>query len=344
MLFTQRHPATPSLRSLAMTGGAVGLALAFGSSALAQTATPTAQNSNVRTLPVAQDQDEDATEVDDIVVTGTSIRGIRPVGSATVPLTREDIQQTGLTSTADVVRTLPQLQNLGQDETRTSGSQDAGTNSGRGTALNLRGLGANATLMLVDGRRIAPSGTTSGFGDPNQIPIAAVERIEVVTDGASAIYGTDAVGGVVNFIVRKNYNGAEVTGRYSTTDGYDQWGAAAVVGRSWDWGNFVVAYDHDDRRAMLRGSSPYLRQDLRPFGGNDGRINGATVTPRVPIIVTQSGGVIRYFSVPDTYTGGTLTAAGLIPGADVVDFSGLHRLPAASREGFADRFRQSYAQ
>lgn len=311
----KRRPASPSLRVVAMGGAAMAIALAGGGGAFAQT---TALQADAD-LPTSQATEQEAAQVDDIVVTGTSIRGIRPVGSATVPLSREDIQETGLTSTADVVRTLPQLQNLGQDETRTGGSQDAGTNSGRGTSLNLRGLGANATLMLVDGRRIAPSGTTSGFGDPNQIPIAAVERIEVVTDGASAIYGTDAVGGVVNFIIRKNFDGAEITSRYSTTDGYDQWGAAAVVGKTWDWGNLVLAYDHDDRRAMLRGDSPFLRQDLRPFGGNDGRINGATVAARVPVIVTQGGGQIRYFSVPDTYAGGALTAAGLNPGADVVD-------------------------
>lgn len=318
MRYQPRLTAGLNLRAIACGGTALSLIFAWSGAALAQTRTPAAP------LPAAQaanadEQEEAASDVDDIVVTGTSIRGIRPVGSATVPLSREDIQATGLTSTADVVRTLPQLQNIGQDETRTGGAQDAGTNSGRGTALNLRGLGANATLMLVDGRRIAPSGTTSGFGDPNQIPIAAVERIEVVTDGASAIYGTDAVGGVVNFIIRKNYNGAEVTGRYSTTDGYDQWGAAAVVGKSWDWGNFVLAYDHDDRRAMLRGSTPFLRQDLRPFGGNDGRINGTTVSARVPVIVTTGGGVTRYFSVPDSYAGGPLTASQLITGADVVD-------------------------
>jgi len=112
MRITHRHPAYPSLRALAMTGAAVGLALAFGSSAVAQTAPLPAPSPDISTLPVAQDPDEEATDLDDVVVTGTSIRGIRPVGSATVPLTREDIQQTGLTSTADVVRTLPQLQNL----------------------------------------------------------------------------------------------------------------------------------------------------------------------------------------------------------------------------------------
>ncbi|MDY6922338.1 MAG: TonB-dependent receptor [Pseudomonadota bacterium] len=311
----KRHPASPSLRAVAMGGAAMAIALAWGGSALAQTTPP----QSVPASPAVQEPEDEAASVDDIVVTGTSIRGIRPVGSATVPLSREDIQATGLTSTADVVRTLPQLQNIGIDETRNAGSQDAATNSGRGTALNLRGLGANATLMLVDGRRIAPSGTVSAFGDPNQIPIAAIERIEVVTDGASAIYGTDAVGGVVNFIVRKNFDGAEITGRYSTTDGYDQAGLSAVLGKTWSNGNLVIAYDHDDREAMLRGTSPYLRQDLTRFGGNDGRINGATVSARVPVVVTQGGGVIRYFSAPDNRTNAPLTAADMIPGADVVD-------------------------
>lgn len=140
----QRRQANPSLRALALGGAATALVLTFAASAYAQAA-PASSADDVITLPQAEEETQEATQVDDIVVTGTSIRGIKPVGSATVPLTREDIQQTGLTSTADVVRTLPQLQNLGIDETRNSGSQDAGTNHSRGTALNLRGLGANAT-------------------------------------------------------------------------------------------------------------------------------------------------------------------------------------------------------
>lgn len=301
-------------RSIGMASTAMTLVLAFAGQAAAQVV----QTQADAEAPVQAAQD-DVASVGDIVVTGTSIRGIKPVGSATVPLTREEIKNTGLTSTADVVRTLPQLQNIGIDESRTSGSQDASTNRGRGTALNLRGLGSNATLLLVDGRRIAPSGTVSAFGDPNQIPIAALERIEVVTDGASAVYGTDAVGGVVNFILRKNFDGAEVTGRYSTTDGYDQYGVSAVVGKTWSRGNFVLAYDHEDRSAMLRSASPFLSQDLRQFGGNDYRIDGTNVSAAVPVIVAQNGSVLQYYSVARDRPDGDLTAADLIPGADVVD-------------------------
>src|SRR5258706_7780785 len=122
----------------------------------------------------------------EVVVTGTQIRGTGPVGSATAALDTEAIKATGLTNTVDIIRTLPQIQNIGADETRTSGRDGAADNSGRGSAINLRGLGNNATLLLVDGHRIASNGTASAFGDPNQIPAAALERIEVVTDGASA--------------------------------------------------------------------------------------------------------------------------------------------------------------
>src|SRR5688500_18615650 len=101
MRFIQRRQATLSLRALALGGAATALVLAFAGAASAQSAPAT----GVSTLPQTKEEEpQDASQVEDIVGTGTSIRGIRPVGSATVPLTREDIQQTGLTSTADVVR------------------------------------------------------------------------------------------------------------------------------------------------------------------------------------------------------------------------------------------------
>jgi iron complex outermembrane receptor protein len=90
----------------------------------------------------------------------------------------------------------------------TSGAQ-RGTNGL--SAANLRGQGAAATLVLLNGRRVAAHGLTGGAVDVNQIPFAAIERVEVLKDGASAIYGTDAVGGVINFITRKDYQGLDVS-------------------------------------------------------------------------------------------------------------------------------------
>src|SRR3569833_1851668 len=98
---------------------------------------------------------------------------------------------------------------LGADERRLGGAQDVVVITTRGSGINLRGIGNEATLLLINGRRLAPAGVIKSLYDPNVIPASAVERLEVVVDGASAIYGSDAVAGVVNIITRKDFAGAE---------------------------------------------------------------------------------------------------------------------------------------
>lgn len=260
-----------------------------------------AQQGSDITPPAAQEP----ASVPDIVVTGTSIRGVAPTGSATVSMSADDIQATGLSSPVDVIRTLPQIQNIGADETRTSGRDGAADNSGRGSAINLRGLGNNATLLLIDGRRIAPNGTASAFGDPNQIPDIALERVEVVTDGASAVYGSDAVAGVVNLILRKHYDGVLTSGRYISNGDYRTWQAGLLAGTQWEGGGIVVAYQYQDRTNMLQRVSPYLRRDQRALGGNDQRLSGTTTSPG-PFsgnIITGSGAGARIFGIPDIASG-----------------------------------------
>ena len=265
-----------------------------------------------------------------VVVTGTSIRGLAPVGSATVSIGLKDIQATGKTSSVDIIRAMPQIQNIGADETRTAGRDGAADNSGKGAAINLRGLGNNATLMLVDGHRIAPNGTASAFGDPNQIPAIALQRIEVVTDGASAVYGSDAVAGVVNLILRKNYDGV-LTSLAGTTNGdYHQTQFGLLAGKEWDKGGIVVSYQYQDRSAMLQGSSPFMRADLRPFGGPDGRLNGTTTTPGPTAgnIVAGAGAAARLYGVPSITSGvptlaqitANANALNLVDTSDYVDF------------------------
>lgn len=113
-----------------------------------------------------------------------------------------------------------------------------------GSAINLRGLGQRATLVLLDGRRVAPSGS-GGFVDVSMIPVSAIQRIDVLTDGASAIYGSDAVGGVVNFVLRDRFNGLETTVQAGTTTGGG--GSQVVVsqaaGKSWGSGHALLAYE-----------------------------------------------------------------------------------------------------
>jgi iron complex outermembrane receptor protein len=293
----------------------------------------TASTAIAQSLPAAEPAPEKMTSV---VVTGTSIRGVAPTGSATLSIGAKDIAASGMTSTVDIVRSLPQIQNIGADETRTSGRDGAADNSGKGSAINLRGLGNNATLMLIDGHRIAPNGTASAFGDPNQIPAIALERIEVVTDGASGVYGSDAVAGVVNLILRKGYDGVLANATHTSNGKYHQSQFSALAGKDWDDGGFVVSYQYQDRSPMLQGARDYMRSDLRGLGGNDGRLNGTTTTPGPASgnIIAGSGATARLYGVPALASGvptlGQITAAqnnlNLVDTSDYNDY-----LPAMKR-------------
>src|SRR5690606_39808071 len=114
---------------------------------------------------------------------------------------------------------LPQLPNLGADESHLNQANNANANVTYGSGINLRGLGTEATLTLVNGHRAIPSGTQAQYVDPSMIPIGAIERIEVLLDGASAIYGSDAGGGVVDRVLRKEFDGGSARGRCAACDG-----------------------------------------------------------------------------------------------------------------------------
>ncbi len=270
------------------------LALAMTAPAHAQTApapTPPPAPGVAAATPDLPQEAEDgaAANAEDIVVTGTSIRGISAVGSATVGLSREQLAISGRSTPVELLRELPQVQGLGFDDTPRVG-QNGAANIQRGSTVNLRGLGSNSTLLLIDGKRISPTGNVYSFTEANQLPVSAIERIEVIADGASAIYGSDAVAGVVNYITRKRFDGIEASIRGTATAYYDEWGASLVAGKTWDTGGIVIAYDHNDRGEMLNGESVYLRQDLTRFGGNDGRIrtNTATAGLQGNIVVPRS--------------------------------------------------------
>lgn len=264
--------------------------------------------------------------IPDIVVTGTNIKGVKPVGSETIALDRSQILATGLTNVDDVLQTIPQVQNNpnagGSGPVyRQGGTAGYGGNSTQGTAINLRGLGTSATLTLVDGRRVVPSGAASTFTEAIQVPIAAVERIEVVSDGNSAIYGSDAISGVINYVLRKHFNGVEVTGRDQVDRFNNEWGASITAGHDWGSGNIILTYDYDYRQPFHAGESRFLRKDLTPFGGPDARANNATIGVSQPTLITGGNGVpYSYYTIPAN-SGTGLTFADLTPGANLVDSS-----------------------
>jgi iron complex outermembrane receptor protein len=262
-----------NMRGTVLTGvSAFALILSGAGTAFAQSADEGAATS--ASDPSTKKSGEKAS--DEIVVTGTAIRGVAPVGSASVNIDRAAILESPVRDAVEIVRNLPQASGLGYQEVNGPVGQPA--NTGRGSGVNLRGLGTNATLVLIDGHRLTGQGTTDQFADPNQIPFAALERVEVVTDGASAIYGSDAVAGVVNYILRRNFDGLEVTGRY-TAGIYKAYNASGVVGHKWSEGSVMMGFSYDYRGHFLRGERAYLLQDLRPLGGNDARLVGTTSTP-----------------------------------------------------------------
>jgi len=184
------------------------------------------------------EEEEESAELEEIVITGSNIRGTEPVGSKLIVFDREAIDRTGFSTVQDVIQSLPQ--NFGGGPNAITVALQPGVNRSNdaarsfGASINLRGLGSSATLTLIDSRRVAPGGGGS-FVDISAIPLSAVERIELLTDGASAIYGTDGIAGVTNIILRHDYEGAETRLRFgSVTDGKQrEYTASQLFGVNW---------------------------------------------------------------------------------------------------------------
>ncbi|MGZ5033492.1 MAG: TonB-dependent receptor plug domain-containing protein [Usitatibacter sp.] len=174
---------------------------------------------------------QQAQKVDKVEVTGSSIKRIDAETALPVQiLKREDIERIGATTTEELLKQVTAVTSAGG----IAAVQANGTVTTSQSAISLRGLGDTRTLVLVNGRRVAVfGGTVSTAVDVNSIPVAAIERIEVLKEGASSLYGSDAVAGVVNFILRRDYTGGEVTvgyGEPSRSGGGKAWNASGFAG------------------------------------------------------------------------------------------------------------------
>jgi outer membrane receptor protein involved in Fe transport len=185
--------------------------------------------------------------VQEVTVTGSHIRGVQP-SSPVVRLTANAILESGQTDLGEAIRSLPQDSGGGQNPGigEVAGGV-ANQNATSGSSANLRGLGQDATLTLLNGRRLSAGGFTPGV-DISAIPIAAVDQVQVVLDGASAIYGSDAVAGVVNVILKRDFDGVTASARLGgTSDGGDtQRQYSLVGGDSWPTGGFIAAIKYED--------------------------------------------------------------------------------------------------
>jgi iron complex outermembrane recepter protein len=183
-------------------------------------------------------------ELEEIVVTGTHIRGTENNTAPVTVLDRAYIDSAGISTTTALIESLPQNFALASQ----SGVLVPGVTSPevQGSAINLRAIGEGTTLTLLNGRRMA-SGFFGRAPDISALPLSAIDRVEVLTDGASAVYGSDAVGGVVNFILRRDFKGAETQLRSGWADGVNEYRVSQALGNAWDSGNALLSVEYYKR-------------------------------------------------------------------------------------------------
>jgi iron complex outermembrane recepter protein len=232
---------------------------------------------------VAQANAQASAKVEKIEVTGSNIKRVDQEGpSPVVVIKREDIEKSGATSVSELLRSIT-AQSGGSFDERTFGSFAPGS-----AGISLRGLGQSATLVLVNGRRVAGYGfaqnAQDAFVDLNSLPLGAVERIEILKDGASAVYGSDAIAGVINVILRKDYQGFELSAFYGGANSQSQtkrgWDAketklSATAGFgdiAKDRYNVLASVDYFERTHVILKDRKFSRTaDLRSRGGVDSR-------------------------------------------------------------------------
>lgn len=291
--------------------------------------------------------------VDEVTVTGSHIRGA-PTPSPLVVLDRTQLERTGHATLAAAISSLPQAFGAGASEgTVTTASDRVIRNTSYGASVNLRGLGPDATLILVNGRRLSGSGSFGDFSDISAIPTAAVERVEVLLDGASALYGADAVGGVVNVVLRKDFEGAE-TRLYAgvgTAGEPLQAQVSHTWGRTWDGGSVMLALEYQKRNRLRSEARDFTATaDLRALGGTDHRITNAfpgnilradpvtgTQVPFWAIPAGQNGVGLR----PTDFVAGTVNLTNQRAGLDILPRQQLQSAYLFARQEISDRVEVS---
>ncbi len=278
----------------------------------------------VSRTPLQRQASPDSTPREQVVVVAVNEGDLRPpLGQLTLRLTRTDIEQSGYTTTQDFLHTLPQVFGGGPTEDTQLG-REAASNLSKGSGVNLRGLDAGATLILINGRRIASSGTLGAFSDVANIPLSAIDHIDVVPDGSSAQYGGDAIGGVVNIVLRDGFLGTETqaTSGATTSGSLREQLVSQLLGQNWDRGQGMLGFEYSDQSALpaedrLQTDESEPGADALPsqrhwslFGSTQQRLSPAVelfgdalVTQR-----TMEGNEDASRTTTDRVTSGTLTS------------------------------------
>ena len=299
------------------------------------------------TFALAQESGKDATNLDRIEVTGSRIRqASMETSQPVIAMTRAEIQKQGFTSVADI---LQNLSNAGSPAISRADALSSGEEVG-GQYVDLRNLGPQRTLVLIDGKRMGVS--SSGYSDLASIPTSIVERIEVLTDGASALYGSDAIAGVINIITRKRFDGAEASayiGQYGQGDGEKQV-YNFLVGSSGDRSSVALGVEYTKENPVAGKDRTFSASSDGPFHpvpelvGPGWTVNahGASAISANGVISNgPCGGGLPSVTTEAACGEGYGRSWTVNPGADPRDFANYH---PTSADDFANTNQQMWLQ
>ena len=242
-----------------------------------------------------------ASSVETVVVTGTNIRGTAPVGEPIQNIDQAKIEATAAVSVQQLLETLsPDVNSFGSAG-QTSGSYEPRIRS-------LGGSSSAATLVLVDGHRINPGGGVANTSDPNVVPAGAVESVQILADGASAVYGSDAVAGVINIITKKNYSGIELNVQDGLASNYQSEDAGLTFGNAWDDGGLLASFEYSHRSNLPAADRSFVsanQSNSGPGATNKGGANFNTFacSPATAIPATGQPGAGLVYAFPYSGTG-----------------------------------------
>ncbi len=267
------------------------------------------------------------TGLDEVTILSDYMPSLSETGSPIVSLNRTEIDAPAFVTVQGAVRTLPQIFGGGPTEDTNEIGFEAQTNTSRGSGVNLRGLGASSTLVLMNGRRLAGTGSQGLFVDVSNLPLAAVERVDILPDSSSTFYGADAVGGVVNFVMREDFDGWQTEAYYgSATKGQlDENYVSQLYGARGEKGRGAIAFDFYSRDNLTAASRPQARSDLTAFGGSNYDI--AQSNPGNIVLGPAS------WAIPRGQDGTSLDASDFQPGTKNLQnkYKGADLLPSQQR-------------
>ena len=288
-----------------------GAAMMLAPTAIAQTAPPAATDAAADQSAAPADGASADGAAPDVVVTGTRIR--RPDFEAPNPITSfsaANLQQSGNTNVTDFLRRVPALTNS-IDGTRSAGNAQADGAIGQAglNLLDLRGLGTNRTLVLVNGRRHVAGQFDTAAVDINAIPTDLIERVDVLTGAASAVYGADGVSGVVNFILRRDFDGIAARSQFGVSSRGDAANrfASVIAGRNFagSRGNVTLAYEYNAEEPLANDDRDYLRSPNRVFFVNNNAYVPGRAGSFVKIPVADNRYAGTYFDGAELQPGGS---------------------------------------